>query len=227
VFIGVPLGVIAGLNHNTWPDYALRVFSVLGIAVAAFWFAIMLQLLFSMQLGWLPLRSDLSEGIARPARVTGFLLFDCLIAGRFDALGDALLHLVLPAVTLSLGGLATIVRFTRAGVLDTLQHDFVFYERAMGYRRLRLIWIYVLRNSVTATVTQIGLLFGGLIAGGVVVEAIYDWPGIGSYTVQAILTSDRQVMLAVTLLVGTVYAGVNILTDLVHGLLDPRLIERA
>ena len=114
----------------------------------------------------------------------------------------ALRHLVLPAVTLSLGGLATIVRFTRAGVLDTLQQDFVFYERAMGYRWRRLVWIFVLRNSVTATVTQIGLLFGGLIAGGVVVESIFDWPGIGSYTVQAILTGDRQVMLAVTLLVG-------------------------
>ena len=118
------------------------------------------------------------------------------------------------------------MRFTRAGVLDTLQQDFVFYERAMGYRRWRLNWIYVLRNSVTATVTQIGLLFGGLIAGGVVVEAIFDWPGIGSYTVQAILTGDRQVMLAVTLLVGVVYAAVNILTDLVHGVLDPRLMER-
>ena len=226
VFIGVPLGVLAGLSHNSWPDYLLRVFSVLGIAVAAFWFAIMLQLFFSMELGWLPLRGRLSMATVVPPRATGFLLMDCLIAGRFDALGDALRHLVLPAVTLSLGGLATIVRFTRAGVLDTLQQDFVFYERAMGYRRLRLIWIYVLRNSVTATVTQIGLLFGGLIAGGVVVEAIFDWPGIGSYTVNAILTGDRQVMLAVTLLVGTIYAAVNILVDVVHGLLDPRLMEQ-
>ena len=153
-------------------------------------------------------------------------MIDCLIAGRWDAFADALRHLVLPAVTLSLGGLATIARFTRAGMLDTLQQDFVFYERAMGYRWLRLVWIFVLRNSVTATVTQIGLLFGGLIAGGVVVEAIFDWPGIGSYTVQAILTGDCQVMLAVTLLVGTVYAAVNILVDVVHGLLDPRLMER-
>lgn len=227
VFVGVPLGVAAGLSHNAWPDYLLRIFSVLGIAVAAFWFAIMLQLLFSMELGWLPLRGELSATIQRPPRVTGFMLMDALIAGRFDVFTDALRHLVLPAVTLSLGGLATIVRFTRAGVLDTLQQDFVFYERAMGYRRRRLIWIYVLRNSMTATVTQIGLLFGGLIAGGVVVEAIFDWPGIGSYTVQAILTGDRQVMLAVTLLVGTVYSAVNILTDLVHGALDPRLMERA
>ena len=226
IFIGVPLGVCAGLTHNRWPDYLLRVFSVLGIAVAAFWFAIMLQLFFSMELGWLPLRGELSATTIRPPRVTGFMLIDSLIAGRFDVFRDALLHLVLPAVTLSLGGLATIVRFTRAGMLDTLQQDFVFYERAMGYRRLRLIWIYILRNSVTATVTQIGLLFGGLIAGGVVVEAIFDWPGIGSYTVNAILTGDKQVMLAVTLLVGTIYAVVNILTDVVHGLLDPRLMER-
>jgi peptide/nickel transport system permease protein len=225
IFVGVPLGVLAGLTHNTWPDYLMRVFSVLGIAVATFWFAIMLQLLFAMDLGWLPLRGEVSATIQKPPRVTGFLLLDASIAGRFDVFVDALRHLVLPAVTLSLGGLATIVRFTRAGVLDTLQQDFVFYERAMGYRRRRLIWIYVLRNSVTATVTQIGLLFGGLIAGGVVVESIFDWPGIGSYTVQAILTGDRQVMLAVTLLVGIVYAAVNILTDVVHGWLDPRLLE--
>ena len=224
--IGVPLGVVAALNHNTWPDYLLRVFSVMGIAVAAFWFAIMLQLFFAMDLGWLPLRDELASTTTRPPRVTGFLGLDALLAGRWDVFVDHLRHLVLPAVTLSLGGLATIVRFTRAGVLDTLQQDFVFYERAMGYRWLRLVWIFILRNSVTATVTQIGLLFGGLIAGGVVVEAIFDWPGVGSYTVQAILTGDRQVMLAVTLLVGTIYAAINILVDVVHGLLDPRLMEQ-
>lgn len=227
ILVGVPLGVVAGLRHNTWPDYLLRVFSVLGIAIAAFWFAIMLQLLFAMNLGWLPLRGELTATMQRPPVVTGFLLLDSMIAGRWDALADGLRHLLLPAVTLALGGLATIVRFTRSGVLDTLQHDFVFYERAVGYRWPRLVWIYVLRNSLTATVTQIGLLFGGLIAGGVVVEAIFDWPGIGSYTVQAVLTGDRQVMLAVTLLVGAVYAAVNILVDIAHGLLDPRLMERA
>jgi peptide/nickel transport system permease protein len=226
ILLGVPLGVVSALKHNTWPDYLLRVFSVMGIAVAAFWFAIMLQLFFAMDLGWLPLRGDLSSTMVRPPRVTGFLSLDALLAGRWDVFVDHLRHLVLPAVTLSLGGLATIVRFTRAGMLDTLQQDFVFYERAMGYRWARLVWVFILRNSVTATVTQIGLLFGGLIAGGVVVESIFDWPGIGSYTVQAILTGDKQVMLAVTLLVGTIYAAVNILVDVVHGLLDPRLMEQ-
>ena len=205
ILLGVPLGVVSALNHNTWPDYLLRVFSVMGIAVAAFWFAIMLQLLFAMQLGWLPLRGDLSAAWrGRRASPASCCSMRCSpAAGTPSAMRW---HLVLPAVTLSLGGLATIVRFTRAGVLDTLQQDFVFYERAMGYRWLRLVWIFVLRNSVTATVTQIGLLFGGLIAGAVVVEAIFDWPGIGFYTVQAILTADHQVMLAVTLLVGAIYA---------------------
>ncbi|MDR3536123.1 MAG: ABC transporter permease [Acetobacteraceae bacterium] len=226
VGLGVPIGVLAALRHNEMPDFVLRVLSVLGVAVATFWFAIMLQLLFSMQLHWLPLRGQLADSVPRPVNITGFLLLDSLLGRRWDAFGDALAHLVLPAVTLAFGGLSGIARFTRAGVLDTLQNDFVFYERAMGFRRSRLIWRYVLRNSVTATVTQIGLLFGGLIAGGVVVEAIFDWPGIGSYTVQAILTGDRQVMLSVTLLVGVIYAVVNILTDLVHGLLDPRLLDR-
>jgi peptide/nickel transport system permease protein len=226
ILIGVPLGVFAALRHDQWPDFFLRIVSVLGVAVAAFWVAIMLQLFFAMRLGWLPLRGELSVGVAAPPAVTGSVLLDSLLSPRLDAFRDAFAHLILPAVTLSLGGIASIVRFTRAGVLDTLQQDFVTYERAMGYRRQRLVWRYVLRNSVTATVTQIGLLFGGMIAGGVVVEAIYDWPGIGSYTVNAILTGDHQVMLAVTLLIGVVYAALNILTDVVHGLIDPRLVEQ-
>lgn len=224
--LGIPLGVIAGVYHNRWPDFLLRVISITGVAVAAFWFAIMLQLLFAMQLEWLPLRGRLGDGIVPSPDLTGSLILDSLLAGRWDALWDALRHLVLPAVTLSLGGLATITRFTRAGVLETMQKDFVLYERAVGYPRRRLIWIYVLRNSVTAAVTQIGLLFGALIAGAVVVEAIFDWPGIGNYAVLAILTADYKVMLAVTLLIGVIYTVVNILTDLVHGLLDPRLWEQ-
>jgi len=224
--IGIPLGVIAALCHNRWPDFILRSVSIAGIAVATFWFAIMLQMLFAMQLAWLPLRGALSVGMEGPGGPTGFLLFDCLVTGHFDVLWNALQHLILPAATLSLGGIATITRFTRAGVLETMQKEFVTYERAVGYPRRRMIWIYVLRNSVTASVTQIGLLFGSLIAGAIVVESIFDWPGIGSYTVQAILTADTKVMLAITLVVGLIYTVVNILTDLLLGLIDPRIWSR-
>ena len=223
--LGIPLGTIAAVYHNQWPDVVLRIVSVGGVAIAAFWFAIELQILFAMQLDWLPLRGRSSPSLTAPPTITGFLLLDSLCAGRLDAFRDAVRHLVMPAFTLSLGGIATITRFTRAGVLDTLQKDFVTYERAQGFPARALIWKFVLRNSVVAAITQIGLLFGGLIAGAVVVETIFDWPGIGFYTVQAILTADTKVMLAVTLLVGVVYAAVNILVDIVHGLIDPRLRE--
>jgi len=174
----------------------------------------------------LPLRGELSSGVVPPPAVTNSLILDSMIAGRWDVFFDALRHLILPAVTLSVGGLATITRFTRAGVLETMQKDFVLYERAVGYPRRRMIWIYVLRNSVIAAVTQIGLLFGALIGGAVVVESIFDWPGLGSYLVHAILTADFKVMLAATLLIGVVYTLVNILVDMVHGWLDPRLWEQ-
>jgi peptide/nickel transport system permease protein len=174
--IGIPMGVVAAVNHNRWLDIIIRLGSVAGVAIASFWLAIMLQLLFAMDLGWLPLHGRMSDAIPPLAPVTGLILVDSLLSLRFDAFVDGLRHLALPAITLSLSVTATIARFTRAGVLDTLQKDFVLYERAAGFPPGRLIWIYVLRNSVVAAITQIGLLFGGLIAGAVVVEAIFDWP---------------------------------------------------
>jgi peptide/nickel transport system permease protein len=224
--LGIPLGVLAAVRHGTAIDHALRFFTVGGVAIASFWLAIMLQLLFSMELDLLPLRGRIGNAVDPPPFVTGFYLVDSLVTGRLRAFGSAASHIALPAVTLSFGALATITRFTRSGVLETLQKDYVLYETAVGYPRWRLISRYVLRNSLVATITQIGLLFGTLLAGAVVVEAIYDWPGIGSYAVLAIFTSDYKAILAVTLLVGVVYAGVNILVDLVLGLIDSRVAEQ-
>ena len=223
--IGIPLGALAAVWHNSMLDHALRIFTVAGLAIAAFWLAIMMQLLFAMELDILPLRARLDITSIPPPTVTGLLTVDSLIAGEFATFRDALAHLVLPALTLAFGSLATITRFSRAGMLDALQKDFVTYETAAGYPRRRVIWVYVLRNSLVATVTQIGLLFGALISSAVAVEAIFDWPGIGSYLVEAILTSDFKAVLAVTLLVGVIYAVVNITVDLVHALIDPRVAE--
>ena len=226
IVLGVPLGVLAAVSHNSPLDHLLRVFTVGGLAIASFWFAIMLQLLFAMELDWLPLRGRLGIATDLPPDITGLFLIDSLLVGRFDIFADALWHLTLPAITQCFAAMATITRFTRSGVLETLQRDFVTYEIAVGYPRWLVIWVYVLRNSIVAAVTQIGLLFGALIGGAVVVEFIFDWPGIGSYTVEAILTSDYKAILAVTLLIGVIYAGVNILVDLVHGLIDPRVAEQ-
>lgn len=224
--LGIPLGLVAALDHNGPVDHLVRLLSVGGLAIAGFWLAIMLQLTFAMDLDLLPLRGRIDVALGRPPAITGFMLLDTLLAGRWDMFVDACRHLVLPAVTLSLPGLATIARFTRSGVLETLQKDFVLYARAAGYGRVRLAAIYVLRNAVTVTVTQIGLLFGALISGAVAVEAVFDWPGLGTYAVQAIVTADYKALLAVTLVVGVVYAVVNVVVDVAQALIDPRVAEQ-
>ena len=203
-----------------------RVLSVLGLATASFWLAIMLQLVFSFDLEWLPLRGRLPPGLEVPTDVTGFLLVDSLIAGRLDALGAALAHLVLPAVTIAFGGLATITRFTRSSVVEAMQSEYASYETAAGYPRHRVLFPYALKNSLVTPVTQVGLLFGAFISNAVAVEAVFDWPGIGSYLVEAIFAADYPAVLAVTLVIGMVYGAVNIAVDVAHGLLDPRVAER-
>ena len=223
--LGIPLGLLAALNHNGPIDHIVRVVSIGGLAMASFWLAIMLQLVFAMDLDILPLRgrSDIIYGA--PPFVSGFYLIDSLLAWQPALFFDSLRHLVLPAVTLCLPGLASIARFTRSGVLEALQKDYVLYARAAGYGRFRLAVIYVLRNAITVTVTQIGLLFGALISGTVAIEAIFDWPGLGTYAVEAILSADYKALLAVTLVVGVVYAVINVLVDVLQAVIDPRIAE--
>lgn len=223
---GVALGTISAINHNSLLDQLIRIVTVAGLALAAFWVGIMLQLWLSMDLGLFPLRGRLSVATRPPPFVTGLYLFDSLISGRFSTFLESLRYIALPAVTLALGPLATIARFTRATVLETMQMEFVAYETAVGYSRRRIVWTYVLRNSLSTTVTQLGLLFGSLLSGAVAVEAIFNWPGIGSYTVQAIFTSDFNAIIAVILLTGFIYLLVNILVDLVHAWIDPRVAEQ-
>jgi len=224
--LGVLLGLIAALDHNGPVDHLVRIVSVGGLAIASFWLTIILQLQFSMEWDLLPLRGRTDVALGLPPRITGLLLIDSLAAGRFDMFVDALRHLILPAFTLALPGLATIARFTRSGVLEALQKDYVLYARAAGYGRVRLAAIYVLRNAITVTVMQVGLLFGALISGAVAIEAVFDWPGLGTYAVQAIFSADYKALLAVTLVVGVVYAIVNVLVDVAQALIDARVAEQ-
>ncbi|WP_191085803.1 ABC transporter permease [Roseococcus microcysteis] len=224
--LGIGLGLVAALDHNGPLDHLVRVVSVGGLAIASFWLAIMLQLQFSMEWNLLPLRGRLDVALGQVPRLTGFMLVDTLAIGRFDLFLDALRHLALPAFTLALPGLATIARFTRSGVLEVLQKDYVLYARAAGYGRFRLAAIYVLRNAVTVTVTQVGLLFGALVSGAVAVEAVFDWPGLGTYAVQAILSADYKALLAVTLVIGVVYAVVNVAVDVAQAIIDPRVADQ-
>ena len=218
--IGVPLGVVSALRRNSWLDHGLRIVTIAGLAIASFWFAILLQLLFSMRLGWTPLHGRI-EGWG-PEEITGFYIIDALILWDGEILLDALRHMILPVATLALPATATIVRFTRAGVLNALQSNYVLYETAMGYPRRLVIWKYVLRNALIGTVTQIGLIFGILLAGAVVVEAVYDWPGLGTFAVNSILSSDYNAVMGFTVIAGAMFIVVNLAVDILHGMIDPR-----
>jgi peptide/nickel transport system permease protein len=223
VALGVPLGVVSAIKRNSMTDQILRVLSVAGLAVASFWLAMQLQMFFSTKLGITPLNGRIS-GFG-PEPVTGSFIIDALIAWDMAALGDTLLHLALPAITLALPAAATILRFTRAGVLDVVNSNFVLYETAMGLPPAVIIWKYVLRNALISTVTQIGLIFGALFAGAVVVEAVFDWPGLGTYAVQSILQSDNRAILGFSMLVGVVFIVVNLLVDILHTFIDPRIVK--
>jgi ABC-type dipeptide/oligopeptide/nickel transport system permease component len=220
VLIGIPLGVCSALWRNSWLDHGLRVITVSGLAIASFWLGIMLQLLFAMRLGWVPLNGRLTG--FPPRGITGLLLVDSVLAWDGPAFAGALAHLALPAATLAFPALATLVRFTRAGVLDVMQSNFVLYERAMGLPRALIVWKYILRNALTSTVTQMGLLFGILLAGAVVIEAVFDWPGIGTYAVNSIIRSDYNAVMGFTVWAGAIFIVVNLLVDVAHTLIDPR-----
>ena len=223
VGVGIPLGVVSALWRNTAVDHALRVITVSGLAIASFWLGIMLQLLFAMRLGWTPLNGRL-RGFP-PRGVTGLVLVDAALTGDGAALGAAMSHLLLPAATLAVPALATLVRFTRAGVLEVLQSNFVLYARAMGMPRSLIVWKYILRSALTSTVTQIGLLFGILLAGAVVTETVFDWPGIGTYAVNSIIRADYNAVMGFTVWAGAIFLAVNLLVDIAHTVIDPR--ERA
>ena len=218
--IGVPLGVLAAVNRNSWLDHVLRVFTVSGLAIAAFWLAILFQLLFAMEWGATPLQGRI-DGWG-PDTVTGFFLIDSVWTGDWEAFRSAAHHMVLPAVTLAFPAMATVMRFTRAGVLDAINSNYVDYQNAMGVPRRVVVWRYVLRNALIGTVTQLGLIFGNLIANAVVVEAVFDWPGLGLYAVNSILQSDYNAIMGFTLIMGAVFIIANLLVDIVHGLIDPR-----
>jgi ABC-type dipeptide/oligopeptide/nickel transport system permease component len=223
VAVGIPLGILSALKRNSLLDHLVRGFTVSGLAIASFWLGIMLQLFASMWLGITPLGRRI--GVPAPVPITGLFILDSILTLNGPALFSSLKHILLPALTLSFASLATLARFTRAGVLDVIQKDFILYERAMGFPARLIVYKYILRNAVISTITQIGLLFGLLLAGAVVIETVFDWPGLGLYAYQSIVLSDYQAILGVTLLSGFVYVSVNLVVDVVLTLVDPRKAE--
>jgi len=223
VAVGVPLGMLSAVYRDTWIDQGARVLSVSGVALPAFWLGLMLQLVIALHLGWLPLGGRLGLTATPPAPITHLLLLDALLRGEWRTLGDALAHAALPVVTLSLPALASIMRVNRAEMLETLQQDYIKTARAQGFSTLRIVSRHALRNAMIPTLAMIGLRYGWMLGSTILVETVFDWPGIGLYAVNAAVSSDFAPIMGVTLLIGLNFMLANLLVDLAYGWLDPRI----
>ena len=223
VGLGVPLGMLSAVRRNSGLDHATRVLAVSGVALPAFWFGLVLQLVVAVQLGLLPTSGRLSIVTVPPPAVTNMYLLDSLLAGRPDIFLEALSYAVLPAIVLCFPCLAAIIRVNRAEMIEVLGSDYVMAHRAHGLSRARLVGGRALRHAMLPTLALIGLRYGWMLGGTVLVETVFDWPGIGLYAVNAAIASDFKPIMGVTLLIGVNFMLANLLVDLAYGWLDPRL----
>jgi peptide/nickel transport system permease protein len=221
--LGVPAGVISAMYRNRLPDHISRIISLFFVSFPAFWLAMIFQTVLGRQLGLFPIGKRFPVLLTPPSGVTGLYLIDSVLALDLEAFGVALSHIAIPALVLSFSALASITRITRASMVETLEKDFVRMERAIGIPYRIIISKYVLRNAFIATLTVISLNFGWLMAGAILIETIFDWPGLGLYAVEASLSLDFQPIMGITLVYGIVFSLVNILTDVAYGVLDPRI----
>lgn len=223
VVVGIPLGLVTAVWRNRWPDYLAQVGAIGAISMPRFFLGLLLQLCFAMWLMWLPLGGRLPIVVIPPPTVTGFLTIDSLIAGNWSAFVMSLRHLALPAIAMSLSPLATIMRMMRSSTIEVMQQDYVMTARALGLPSRKIIIKYVARNAVSATLTVIGLYFGWLLGGTVLVETVFDWPGLGLYATKAIVSQDMMPVIGVALVIGLLFVFANLVIDVLYGVINPKV----
>ncbi len=221
--LGVVFGVLAAVFRDTWLDHLLRLLSIGGVAVPMFWLALMLQLLLSLKYNLVPSGGRLDMLMSPPGGLTGFYLIDATLTGNWPALRGAATHLLLPALVLASPSIAAVTRMMRADMLDALSREYVVNARACGLPDLLVVAKYVFKNAFIPTLTLIGLRYGWMLGGTVLVETVFDWPGIGLYAVQSSVAADFMPVMAVTLVIGLNFALANLVVDLLYGVLDPRV----
>jgi len=227
VSVGVPLGVWAAVRRGGLVDQVVRVMGLIGYSVPIFWLGLMALVLFYARLGWVggPGRIDVVyQYTLQP--VTGLLLVDAALGGEWEAFRNALSHLILPASLLGYFSLAYISRMTRSFMLNELSQEYVVAARAKGLSETRIIWRHALRNAMVPLVTVIALSYAGLLEGSVLTETVFAWPGLGLYLTNSLQNADMNAVLGSTIVVGSVFIGLNLLSDLLYQLLDPRTRAR-
>ena len=221
--LGIPLGVWAAVRKNRPTDHLVRVVTLLGHSMPIFWTGMIGLIVFYGWLGWVGgggRVSDFYDGMVEPR--TGFLLIDSALAGDWDVFWDAVNHLILPASILGLASLAYITRMTRSFMLDQLNQEFVITARVKGLSRTRTIWGHAFANIRVQLVTIVALAYGGLLEGAVLIETVFSWPGFGQYMTNNMLTGDMNAVMTCVLLVGVIFIALNLLSDLLYRVFDPR-----
>jgi peptide/nickel transport system permease protein len=224
IIIAVPLGILAATRPNSLIDHTCRIVSTAGVSLPVFFTGLILVYVFYYQLGWAPAPlGRLDVFYTAPPQVTGFYLIDSLIAGDTETFMAALKQLILPALTLGIFSLAPIARMTRASMLAVLSSDFVRTARASGLSSYSVIITYAFRNAMLPVITTLGMVFSFLLGANVLVEKVFAWPGIGSYAVEALLASDFAPVQGFVLTMAVMYVMLNLVIDLLYGLIDPRV----
>lgn len=222
VAIGIPAGVIAAIKRGTVFDQSLMGIALVGYSMPIFWWGLLLIILFSGILQWTPVSGRISLMYFFP-QVTGFMLIDSLLSGQKGAFTSALSHLALPSIVLATIPLAVIARQTRSAMLEVLSEDYVRTARAKGLSPFRVIGIHSLRNAMIPVITTIGLQVGVLLAGAILTETIFSWPGIGKWMVDSVFRRDYPVIQGGLLLIAAIIMVVNLIVDLLYGLINPRI----
>lgn len=229
VLLGVPLGVLSARSQGRAPDVGVRVLSIAGVSMPAFFLGLILQIVFFRNLHLLPLagRVDGNLRFTHPlTAITNFVLLDSLLTSNWVTLKDALLHLVLPALTLAAYPMGLIARMTRAAMLETLEQDYIRTARAYGIKQTFIIYAYALKNAISPTLTVIGLTFAFALTGTFFVEIIFNWPGLGLFTVRSLLNLDYPAIMGMTLFGAVGYVIINLVVDLLQAWVDPRISLR-
>jgi dipeptide transport system permease protein len=222
VLVGIPAGIFAAVKRGSWFDQTTMGVALTGYSMPIFWWGLLLIIFFSGYLGWTPVSGRIGiQHFFRP--ITGFMLIDSLIAGRSGAFRSAVSHLILPSIVLATIPLAVIARQTRSAMLEVLGEDYVRTARAKGLEPRRVIGLHAFRNALIPVVTTIGLQVGTLMAGAILTETIFSWPGIGKWMIDAIGKRDYVVVQSGLLLIALIVMAVNLIVDLLYAVINPRI----
>jgi peptide/nickel transport system permease protein len=223
VVFGLLFGIVSAIRRNSVCDHAVRAISVIGVSVPSFWFGLVMLLIFYARLGWAPGPGRISPLLPPPSSVTGFYVIDALMSGDLPLAWDALRHLFLPGIVLGSYTMGLITRTTRSSLLEVMSADYIRTAYAKGLNGRRVILGHALGNAIISVITVIGLGFGNLLGGMVVVETVFAWHGVGRYAYQAASTLDFPSIVGVAILVAVCYAFINLIIDIAYSVVDPRV----